>query len=207
VVIDLGTGSGQTVLRRARVNSQELVIGIDADARAMAESSRHAAASPRRGGLPNALFLAAAAEELPAVLSSQADLITVALPWGSLLRGHVAPDAQMIAGICGCLREGGELELLLSATERDGATGSTLASDEDAAQLASRLESAGLSVVEWRPAGQSDVARLSSGWGRRLGIPATRPAWLFRACRRSARVPCSKRRAGEPAPTAPSRAG
>jgi 16S rRNA (adenine(1408)-N(1))-methyltransferase len=207
VVIDLGTGSGQQVLRRARLNPEELVIGVDADSRAMAESSRRAAASPRRGGLSNALFLAAAAEELPGCLTHSADLITVALPWGSLLRGLLAADATLIAGISSCLGERAELELLLSATERDAAAGpATLASDQDAACLVTRLESAGISIVECRLATQSDVARLSSGWGNRLGIPARRAAWLLRARRRPGLVPCSTRRAGERAPIAPSRA-
>jgi hypothetical protein len=32
---------------------------------------------------------------------------------------------------------------------------------------------------------KSDVDRLSSGWGKRLGIPAKRQAWLFRLRRKA----------------------
>lgn len=87
----------------------------------------------------------------------------------------------VLQGITACLRGGGELEVLLSATERDTAANTTLADAGDAARLACAYESAGLQIVECRPADESDVARLSSGWGRRLGIPSRRAAWLFRA--------------------------
>jgi len=181
VVIDLGTGSGQAVLRRARQDPDKLVIGVDADAAAMADSSRRAAASVRHGGLPNALFLTASAEDLPGPLRGSATLITIALPWGSLLRGLLAADARLIEAVAACLRPKGELQILLSATDRDEAANSTLLDEREAARLASAYESAGLQVVEYRQADESDVARLSSGWGRRLGIPRRRPAWLFRA--------------------------
>ena len=87
MVLDLGTGSGKAVLRRARQRPEELVIGLDADARAMADASRRAAGPARRGGLPNALFVAASAEELPGIVAGRVDTLTIALPWGSLLRG------------------------------------------------------------------------------------------------------------------------
>jgi len=51
-----------TVLRQARRRYGPLVVGLDADAAGMAESSRRAA---RRNALPNALFAVAAAEHPP----------------------------------------------------------------------------------------------------------------------------------------------
>jgi hypothetical protein len=50
------------VLAAARARPDTLVIGVDANAAAMAEASRRAA---RRGALPNALFAVAAAEHPP----------------------------------------------------------------------------------------------------------------------------------------------
>jgi 16S rRNA (adenine(1408)-N(1))-methyltransferase len=50
------------VLAAAAVRPDALVVGVDANAAAMAESSRRAA---RRGALPNALFAVAAAEHPP----------------------------------------------------------------------------------------------------------------------------------------------
>lgn len=158
------------------------MIGLDADARAMADASRRASASEHRGGLTNAIFFAAAAEELPGLLHATADRVTVALPWGSLLRGLLLPDATLLEKIRDVLRPGGGLELLLSATDRDSAAASaTLDTEGDVARLAAAYEKVGLQVVECRPADQSDVDRLSSAWGRRLGIPTRRRAWLIGA--------------------------
>jgi tRNA G46 methylase TrmB len=58
----LGTGDGRRVLAAAAESSDVLAIGVDANATGMAESSRRAA---RRGALPNALFVVAAAEHPP----------------------------------------------------------------------------------------------------------------------------------------------
>jgi SAM-dependent methyltransferase len=185
VSIDIGTGSGQAVLRRARQNPDELAIGLDTDALAMADASRRAAAGPRRGGLANALFLAASAEELPGPLAGRAGLVTVVLPWRALLGAFLAPDVAVVRGIADVLHPGGELVLLISATDRDAAVaGLTLRDASDAGGLGAVLESAGLDVVDCRLADRSDVENLSSAWGKRLGIPARRAAWLLRARRR-----------------------
>lgn len=155
------------------------MIGVDADARAPAKASRHAARPQRRGGLPNAIFLVGSAEALPGALAGRADLLTIALPWGSLLRALLDADASVLGRIAATLREGGEIELFLSAAELDGA-GVTLATEQDAARLAADYERACLQVRECRPATAQDVARLSSAWGRRLDIPRRRAAWLYR---------------------------
>ncbi len=76
-----------------------LAIGIDASAGAMAEASRRASRPTRHGGLPNALFVAAAAEALPAELDGIADRLVIQLPWGSLLRGALAIDDGVARGI------------------------------------------------------------------------------------------------------------
>ena len=62
MAVDLGTGDGRRVLRAAAARPDTLVIGVDANAAGMAEASRRAA---RRGALPNALFVVAAAEHPP----------------------------------------------------------------------------------------------------------------------------------------------
>jgi 16S rRNA (adenine(1408)-N(1))-methyltransferase len=58
----------------------------------MAENSRKAACSLRKGGVPNALFGVASVEHLPNELRHIAHNITINYPWGSLLRAIVAPD-------------------------------------------------------------------------------------------------------------------
>ena len=133
----------------------------------MAEASRRAAAPAHRGGLANALFLVGAAEKLPGFLAARADHVVVSLPWGSLLRGFLSADTSLMAGITGLLKSGGELEMFSSAA--------------DVAAVVAALASHRLDIVDCRPAHESDAARLSSGWAKRLGIPHRHPAWLIRA--------------------------
>jgi len=65
VTIDVGTGDGRAVLETGAAFPASLAIGLDAHAAAMAEASRRAARPALKGGLPNAMFLLAAAEAIP----------------------------------------------------------------------------------------------------------------------------------------------
>ena len=82
---------------------------------------RHGAprAPAHKGGRDNVIFLAAAAEELPAQLGGMADESTVILPWGSLLSAVLEPGEAAFGGIAATLRPGGELTVLVSAQPRD----------------------------------------------------------------------------------------
>ena len=179
MTVDLGTGDGRFVLTTAAANPDRLVLGVDPVSSAMAEASRRAALSSRRGGLPNALFVVASAEALPAELCGIADLVTVNLPWGSLLRGALAIDRAAAAGIAGLVRAGGRVELLVAPSERD-----RLAADVDvearlAGSLAADWRELGLTLLEARPASAGDLAASSTTWARRLGLGrrADRAAW------------------------------
>jgi hypothetical protein len=185
VVIDIGTGSGSNVLRRAAREPRTLFIGIDSDASAMTDASRRAARPARRGGSANVIFLATGAETLPGPLAQSADEVTVVLPWGSLLAAVLEPSSRTLAGIGACLNETGSLRVIVSAQERDTRVGEVL-DERRAAALALEYESAGYRVLEARAATRADVDAMSSGWGRRLGIPERRPAWLFELSRRAA---------------------
>src|SRR4026207_1751541 len=88
VIIDLGTGDGRAALTLAEADPRTLVIGIAAAGPSTAEATPPAAPRPRaRGGRPNLLFVAAAAESLPPELLGLADEVRILFPWGSLLRG------------------------------------------------------------------------------------------------------------------------
>jgi 16S rRNA (adenine(1408)-N(1))-methyltransferase len=145
----------------------------------MRESSHAAARAVRRGGLPNAIFLAESAERLPGALIGRADIVTVVLPWGSLLHGLLCADPDLLGRIAAVLKPGGELELLLSTQQSDGLA-VQLRDQAQAERLAAAYAEPGLNTIECRPATAADVARLSSAWGRRLGIPERRTGWIFR---------------------------
>jgi 16S rRNA (adenine(1408)-N(1))-methyltransferase len=147
----------------------------------MAEASLRADRPTARDGLPNALFLVAAAEMPPADLCRRADLLTITLPWGSLLRGALALDEDAAAGIAGLVAPAGNLEALISVADRDGARlgiAPLAASDRDA--IADRWACHGLVLQAWEVAATEKAAATGSTWARRLtagGRTSDRAIW------------------------------
>ena len=184
------------MLAAAAAEPDRLVVGVDASAAAMAEASRRAARRPERGGLPNALFVVAAAEAIPAELDGLADLVTVHFPWGSLLRGLLTADPAVLDGLAGMLRPGATLSMLVSSTARDRAAGVGPIDQRSLAGLTGAYHRHGLAVTRVRPATPEDVAASRSTWGKRLGAGAHRPAWLLAATR----VPAASAEPGQPGP-------
>ena len=184
MILDLGTGDGRAVLRRARREPSTLVVGVDADGAAMRRASLRAARPLRKGGLPNALFLVATAAELPGPLAGMVEQLTVVLPWGSLLRALVQAEAELLDGLRACLRGEGELELLLSVQPIDRSLNLPVLDHSAVRQLQAAYGRHGLQPQETRQADGRDVERLGSSWARRLAIPDRRPAWLLRFARK-----------------------
>jgi 16S rRNA (adenine(1408)-N(1))-methyltransferase len=179
VIVDLGAGEGAGAVRAARSNPRWLVIAVDADASAMARASRLAARAPRKGGLPNLLFLAGNATELRGLLAGRVDELRVVLPWGSLLRAARTTKPWFVDMIASALSCTGRATIMLSVTSREGAAGLEPLDDHAARELASAYEACGLRVYAVRRATREDVDRLGSSWARRLGVPERREAWLL----------------------------
>jgi 16S rRNA (adenine(1408)-N(1))-methyltransferase len=178
VVIDLGTGDGRAVLARGRQEPGALVVGIDASAAAMAESSLRAARPARKGGLLNALFVVAAAEHPPHELCALAAEVTILFPWGSLLRGALALDdgLESAAGIAGLVAPGGLVKILVSIDPRDRLAIPALTS-ADRAGLAARWARHGLTLTRFEPAEPDESAASGSSWARRLAAGRERRVW------------------------------
>ena len=168
------------MLATAAACPDRLVIGVDADAGSMIEASRRAARATRRGGLPNALFVVASADALPAELDGRADALTVHFPWGSLLRGLLDAEPSILAGMARATRPGATVTLLLSVTERDRSIGPVTLDERTFAALAPRYAVHGLLLSEARPATFEEVTHSHSSWAKRLGAGIGRPVWLVR---------------------------
>jgi 16S rRNA (adenine(1408)-N(1))-methyltransferase len=177
-VIDLGTGDGRAVLARSRRDPEALVIGLDAAAAAMAQSSSRAARPAPKGGLPNALFVVAAAEAPPAELLDRADEVTIHFPWGSLLRGALALDDALTAanGIARLLAPAGRVLILASVETRDQLSIEPL-TGADRDTIASRWALRGLSLTAFEPADPTAIEASGSSWARRLRTGQDRRVW------------------------------
>jgi 16S rRNA (adenine(1408)-N(1))-methyltransferase len=172
VIVDLGTGDGGAVLARAAADPVALVIGIDANAAAMAQASRRAHRGRTRRA--NALFLVEAAEALPGPLAAVASEVSITMPWGSLLRGVLGLDPKAQAGIASIVGRGGRVVARVSVTPADRVDGldSLDASMEEG--IADVWRSCGFELVSMRPASGGDRTATRSSWARRLG---DRPVW------------------------------
>ena len=180
MILDIGTGDGRPVLARATAEPAALVLGVDAAAAAMAESSRRA----DRRGPRNALFFAAGAEALAwSPLAATGDLVTVTLPWGSLLRGVLGIDGAALRGVVATLKPGGSLEVLVSVVPSDGIDGVDCLDDAAAPAIAQAWRGAGLRLIGIRPAIHADIETSGSSWARRLG--PERPVWRLDGVRDS----------------------
>lgn len=151
------------------------MIGVDANAAAMAESSRRAS---RPGALPNALFVVAAAEQPPEALHGLAGSLTVNFPWGSLLRGVLGHHDAVLAGVARLLGPQAEVAMLVSVVPRDG-----LPPFPERHELATAYARHGLHLVEARPATSREVAAPRSSWAKRLRAGRDRPVTLLRVRR------------------------
>jgi 16S rRNA (adenine(1408)-N(1))-methyltransferase len=143
----------------------------------MAEVSRRAAKPAARGGLPNAMFVVAAAEAPPPELLGIADELTINFPWGSLLRGALALDGTSAAGIAGLLRPGACLTVFVSITDRDGLAVAAFDAPAMADALSIRWAAHGLRLEKARPASVDELEATRSSWARRLRAGHDRPAW------------------------------
>jgi 16S rRNA (adenine(1408)-N(1))-methyltransferase len=168
VTIDIGTGDGRAVVDAARRDPGRLVVGLDANAASMAEVSRRASFSSRRGGLSNALFVVASAAEMPRELAGLAALATVTFPWGSLLRGCLGRDEAIARGIRSVLAQGGRLELILAPAGRDHLAGLPTKSEEVIAAARATFEGLGLVFAAGGSVTAAELDATRSTWARRL---------------------------------------
>ena len=171
VVVDLGTGDGRWAYRAARAHPTWLCVALDANAVGMRKAARRAGRKPARGGAPNAWFVRAAVEALPAALDGLADEVHVHLPWGSLLRAVAAAEPDGLRPIVRLCRPGAAICVRVNTAVLEDLTLRARLSLPGAgkhsleARLAVGYAAAGIRVVV-RQAEQD----LATTWARRLGV-------------------------------------
>ena len=131
----------------------------------------------KKGGLPNALFVVAAAEQIPPELHGVADSMTIAFPWGSLLRGTLALDEAAAKGIAALLGRSATATATFSIEDRDRLQLPRLQEPMERSALADRWPRLGLAVCTLHPATADELATMPSTWARRLAAGRARSAW------------------------------
>jgi 16S rRNA (adenine(1408)-N(1))-methyltransferase len=174
VVIDIGTGDGLFVYRCAQENPRKFYIGIDANPRPLEKVSEKIYRKPSKGGLPNALFIQAAVEDLPAELKAVADEVHVHFPWGSLLRAVATGDRAVLHSLRRICSNGALLEVVIgldperdrSEIERLGLPHLSPAYIDSV--LSDRYTGAGFEILEKGMLSPSEWPSLRTSWARRL---------------------------------------
>jgi 16S rRNA (adenine(1408)-N(1))-methyltransferase len=112
VLVDLGTGDGRFVYKKALSNPNTLFIGIDPSEKQLQIYSKKAL----RSKLKNALFIVGSIENIPIETESIAHEININLPWGTLLESIVKPTKEIISKLSKLLKVGGEINITLGYT-------------------------------------------------------------------------------------------
>ncbi|HEX3337020.1 MAG TPA: methyltransferase domain-containing protein [Jatrophihabitans sp.] len=173
LVLDIGTGDGKHVLATARRRPHALVVGLDAGPDAMRKVAARAAARPAKGGLPNALFVWAAVEQLPVALAGVTE-VHVLMPWGSLLRAIIEPDEPVLRSIAAACAPGAQFLITLNlhawrpAVPEVGATVEPTPVSATAA-LAAAYGRAGWVLESAAYLDDAQIAELGTSWTKRLG--------------------------------------
>jgi 16S rRNA (adenine(1408)-N(1))-methyltransferase len=176
VVIDIGTGDGRFVSAAARKNPRKFFIGIDANVKPLKKPSTKAMRKPAKGGLPNAMFIQAAVEELPNELNAAADEIHIHFPWGSLLKAVACGDTKVI----GSLRRIAGVDCLLEIVigidpVRDRTEILRLGIPEITRDyvrqvLRKKYLDAGFELVDHRQLDVAEWSQIDTSWAKRLGV-------------------------------------
>lgn len=109
IIIDLGTGDGRYVYKKALENPTSFLIGIDPSAKQLETFSKKA----NRKRLENVLFCVGSIENVPHELKGVADELVIILPWGSLLQEIVVPKVETIEKVVELLQPNGEIIIIL----------------------------------------------------------------------------------------------
>lgn len=174
VVIDIGTGDGRFVSASARANPNKFYIGIDANVKPLEKISMKATRKPSKGGLPNALFVQAAIEDLPEELNETADEIHIHFPWGSLLRAVASGDEEILKSLRRISAPECLLEIVIGIDEeRDRSEVERLALPDLSPEYLERVlipkyEAANFKVLESGILNPSEWSRLETSWARKL---------------------------------------
>ncbi|MCI0663072.1 MAG: hypothetical protein L0220_18560, partial [Acidobacteria bacterium] len=129
---------------------------------------------PAKGGLPNALFVQASVEALPAELDGVASTVHINFPWGSLLHGVALGEAAVLRNLRRICAPAACLKIVIALDpERDKSEISRLGLEPLSAEfiqttLIPRYQAAGLEITDYGVLSPSERQQIRTSWARRL---------------------------------------
>ena len=158
----------------AKTNPNKFFIGVDANVKPLEKPSIKATRKPLKGGLPNALFVQASAEELPEEFNGIATEIYINFPWGSLLRGVLVGDGRILTSLRRITKDNGSLTIVTGIDpERDRTEIERLEIPRiDTAfirnELVTRYSSAGFGLVDIKTLDARTWKQVQTSWAKKL---------------------------------------
>ena len=185
IVIDIGTGDGRFVSAAAKANPNKFFIGVDANVKPLEKPSMKLTRKPAKGGLPNAMFVQAAVEDLPAEFNGVADEIHIHFPWGSLLKAVAGADRQILSALRRIAAPECFLEIVIGIDpERDRSELDRLGVQDLTpvtlhSFLVPKYKAAGFQPLECRRLERDEWSKLETTWARKLSGGDKRTAYFL----------------------------
>lgn len=173
VHIDIGTGDGVLALHLARMHPDTAVIGLDINLDRLR-------GAPKRNPA-NLRFFAADALDWPQDWLPAADAVTIAFPYGSLLRGLVEGDDRLVERLDALLRPGSQIDVRVNASALVAGGIDPAGAATDIVTALRRVDGLACRIA---PLDRAGLRAFPSRWSKRLGYGRPADAWLFAGTRR-----------------------
>ncbi len=176
VCLDIGTGDGKNVYRKALSDPETFYIGLDPVKENMEDIAVKLTKKPEKGGLPNVLLVVASAEKMPPELYETADKVTVLFPWGALLEGVIKPLEEFLAAFYSAAKPGAEFEFITTYSDsyEEATIGSRrlpeLTSEYLKGEYTAALKKHRLEITDITEYDNEFVKGFDSKWAKRLAF-------------------------------------
>ena len=180
VDIDVGTGDGRFVLDRARQHPERLIIGLDPVAEAMQGAANRV--SRPRTRQENVLFIVSSVEQMPDELHRSCAHVFVNFPWGSLMRGLILGDPEILTPLTEIGRGGATYRIILNLRIFDDPVPIEVQElpevtvDYVQRHLVDPYRDAGLRISGARIVPPEELSELPTTWSRRLSYRRPPPS-------------------------------
>ena len=182
IEIDLGTGNGRYVYKKALDDLSNLYIGIDPVEKQLRKYSRKAV----RKDLENVLFVLASAEMLPKELKNTASKLNIFLPWGSLLDYVANFNPKIINEIKQLLKPNGRLRILFGynkgqePTETERLNLEKLTAKYLENELLPQYKKAGFKILECKKLNKKELGEFETSWSKKLKYGKPRSMFILK---------------------------